>query len=126
MDYRIRRGQRDDAESLTRVHLASWRTTYQGMIEDSVFDDMERQIDLRIKKREERFGLSGVSVFVALSPERRIVGFVEGGPAREKIGVVRPRTFYVKLGARFLKIQSVQIGHQDLDECAYGWDDLAR
>ena len=86
MDYRIRRGQRDDAESLTRVHLASWRTTYQGMIEDSVFDDMERQIDLRIKKREERFGLSGVSVFVALSPERRIVGFVEGGPAREKIG----------------------------------------
>lgn len=68
---------------MTRVHLASWRTTYQGMVDGAFLDSMERDLDRRIQSRRERLARPGVWSFVAMTPEQHVIGFLDGGQNRE-------------------------------------------
>jgi GNAT superfamily N-acetyltransferase len=36
MTYRVRRAAQADAEAIARVHIASWKTTYAGLVSDDV------------------------------------------------------------------------------------------
>lgn len=83
MEYQIRRGVEVDAEALSRVHLASWRTTYGGMIPEAFFDQMERDLDQRVERHRTRLASADVGVWVAVTPENHVVGFADGGPIRQ-------------------------------------------
>lgn len=169
--YHIRRGMERDAEALTRVHAASWRTTYSNIVDEAFFDRMDRRLDSRIAQWAQRLAQPGVKIWVAASPHDRVVGFIDGGPIREPVldydqeiyaiyllqgwqgrgmgkalvgelarGLheaggrrllvwvladnVSARQFYEHVGARQIREQTIQIGSQQLQECAYGWESL--
>lgn len=81
--YNIRDAQMTDMEAVARVHIASWRTTYTGMIDDSVFDEMEINLDGRIDARHQQFGRHDVHTLVMTSPQGHIVGFADVGLAAD-------------------------------------------
>ncbi len=58
MDFEIRSGSRDDAPGIARVHVASWRSGYAGVVPDSVLhaDDFDQtgainKCDTRVTRR---------------------------------------------------------------------------
>lgn len=85
MDFLIRPAERTDAEAIARVHAASWRTTYQGLVEDTVLDSFDRDLDQRASLREQRLQRTGLMCWVLTTPGGRVVGFADGGPIRAAI-----------------------------------------
>ena len=82
MAARIRRANREDAAAIARVQVASWRTTYAGLIPKSFLAAMQaeeraRQWDLLIE--------AGKDVFFVAEDERGVFGFISGGPIREAL-----------------------------------------
>ena len=52
--FSIRRAGPADSEAITRVHAASWRTTYQGLVVDAFLDEFfDRGLDDRIASRSQ-------------------------------------------------------------------------
>jgi GNAT superfamily N-acetyltransferase len=80
MSVKIRAAVPDDAEGIALAHVASWQTSYRGLIPDEDLDN------LSIERREaawlESIRREANAVFVA-EVEGRIVGFIAGGPERE-------------------------------------------
>jgi GNAT superfamily N-acetyltransferase len=79
----LRRAVPDDAAAIAEVQVASWHTTYRGLIADETLDG------LSVAARTERWGdilrREGRVTVVAEAERdggRGIVGFVEGGPNR--------------------------------------------
>lgn len=83
MDIQIRPARVEDAASIARVHVDSWRTSYKGIVPDTVLEN------LSYERREEmwRTGLSNSARtnydFVAVDEQGRIVGFITGGTLRD-------------------------------------------
>ncbi len=75
-----RRATLEDASPVARVHCASWRSTYPGLIPDHVIDawaDIERRTDgwrRIINERPETLWLA--------ARDGEVVGFADGGVAR--------------------------------------------
>ena len=71
-----------DARAIARVHVDSWRTTYRGIVPDSVL------LQLSYEERERRWqGILDAAegqafVYVAVDEFGQIVGFASGGPER--------------------------------------------
>lgn len=82
----IRAALPEDASSIAAVHVASWRTTYRGLMPDVVLDALSvqqrqqqwQQIALSAQKPD-----SGSFLLVAEAPSEGIVGFASSGPERE-------------------------------------------
>ncbi|MEW9033324.1 MAG: GNAT family N-acetyltransferase [Planifilum fimeticola] len=78
----VRKAGPADASGIARVHVESWRTTYQGIVPDSVLDN------LSVEKRENRWKQDlrqGKSrTFVAETSGGEIVGFACSRPERTK------------------------------------------
>ncbi len=77
----IRPATADDATTVARVHVESWRTTYRNLMPNAVLDGLsvERRADFWrqvIERATKQF------VFVA-EDEGRTVGFVNGGSEQE-------------------------------------------
>jgi ribosomal protein S18 acetylase RimI-like enzyme len=80
----VRRATPDDADAIAEVHVASWRTTYAGIVDQSYIDGLsvtERAAawSRRLSANEQ----SAPDVLVATVPNEGIVGFVSGGLIRE-------------------------------------------
>jgi ribosomal protein S18 acetylase RimI-like enzyme len=82
MAVMIRRAKREDAAAIARVHVASWRSTYAGLVPDSFLaamnaEERARQWDLLIETGKDYFHVAedGAGIF----------GFISGGPIREPI-----------------------------------------
>jgi GNAT superfamily N-acetyltransferase len=78
----VRPARLDDSEGIARVQVASWRTTYPGMIPQDFLDSMD---DAAFAGRwSERLSheTSRRTTFVA-EDEGRLVGFATGGAERE-------------------------------------------
>jgi len=82
----IRPAKVGDAHAIANVHVASWRTTYRGIVPDSFLDA------LSIEKREAMWtqtitniqsGTEKKALFVAEDAHHQIVGFVAGGKERD-------------------------------------------
>lgn len=80
-DLRIRRGVIEDAPAAARMHVATWRTSYRGLVPDALLDGL----------RPDRWETGWRLGFESLDPTRvvhvaelggRIVGFAGGGRAR--------------------------------------------
>lgn len=83
MDTVIRPASDDDAAAIAAVQVASWRTTYHGLIPD------ETLVALSVAGRTERWreilARDGHAAFVAEERgegDPTVVGFVDGGPNR--------------------------------------------
>jgi N-acetylglutamate synthase-like GNAT family acetyltransferase len=84
---KIRRANVSDAGGIAKVHVDSWRTTYKGIVSNTILDQLSYEDR---KKRWER-GLSdsksSTNTYVVENETGNIVGFANGGPERtEKYG----------------------------------------
>lgn len=77
---KLRRGIPDDAEGITRVHVASWRSAYRGLVPDSLLD----QVDMSARTERWRGILGGDNwpIFV-VEDEGQIRGFCHIRPTRD-------------------------------------------
>lgn len=90
MPIEIRRALVADAEALTSVQIASWRTTYRGIVSDAFLSDLENVI--RVEKWAERLASPGFLALIAeevadnpSEPKRTVIGFLNGGSLREPV-----------------------------------------
>ncbi|HLR14744.1 MAG TPA: GNAT family N-acetyltransferase [Bacillota bacterium] len=74
----IRKAQLTDAYDLAVVHVASWRTTYQGIIDEAYLSAMSVEDKLNQWEMILRDG----DVFVVENEEGKIIGFGGVGPER--------------------------------------------
>lgn len=77
----IRSATQQDAAAISQVHIASWRTTYQGIVPESYLAGLDETAGSASWRQ---WIESGISVFVAMQ-NAAIVGFISGGPIRDPI-----------------------------------------
>ncbi|MUK88303.1 GNAT family N-acetyltransferase [Ornithinibacillus sp. L9] len=74
----IRQAEMSDARGIAKVHVDSWKTTYNGIVPDEYLQQ------LSYDQREQLWinNMSQHNVFVAVNETGRIVGFSAGGKER--------------------------------------------
>ena len=72
----IRTATQEDAASIAKVHVDSWRTTYKGIIPQNFLDNLS--YDKRTTLWENNLANSARSIYVAQTDEDEIIGFVVG------------------------------------------------
>jgi L-amino acid N-acyltransferase YncA len=80
MDFRVRPARVEDAASIGRVHVESWRSTYAGIVPAAYLASLD--VAVRTAAWAERLVRGHMLVFVA-EDAAGVFGFVSGGPARE-------------------------------------------
>lgn len=82
-DVVIRTARSEDASGIARVHVASWREAYTGVLSDALL----AQLDLTVREQAWRETLDGArrgtKVWVA-EENGHIVGFASLGPSRDE------------------------------------------
>lgn len=87
-EIHVRRTTIDDAAAIARVQIRTWHDTYRGIIPDSYLVSMSEQqnterwnriLNADTAKPSERLSL------VASTKDFGVVGFVSGGPERDKV-----------------------------------------
>lgn len=83
MTLRIRRGRRDDAASIARVHVETWQATYPGLLPDTLLASMSdvRQAAWWSSALADPGQARGI--FVADDEDMGVVGFGSCGPVRD-------------------------------------------
>ncbi|HLS10516.1 GNAT family N-acetyltransferase [Lentibacillus sp.] len=76
---RFRKATQQDASGIAKVHVDSWRTTYQNIVPDTFLDSLNYE---DCTKRWEQ-NVNESSVYVAETDDGEIVGFSTGGKERE-------------------------------------------
>ena len=107
----IRLATQDDAAAIAQVHVASWRTTYAGIVPDeylAALSEIEREL-----RWKESFAL-GVQVYVA-EVDGKVVGFISGGAIREPIDAYDGELYAIYLRQ---SAQGQKIGRQLLEKLA--------
>ena len=82
MNVTIRPATVDDARAIAAVHVASWRTTYRGIIDEEALS----QLSIRRRADYWRGQLAdpyGFGIFVAVDEQGEVIGFATGGEERE-------------------------------------------
>ena len=79
----VREAMIDDAEAIARVHVASWRSTYRGIVPDDFLDrlSVDRRAEMWRGAIDDRPRTAGV--FVAADDVGQLVGFSSCGPNRD-------------------------------------------
>ncbi|KLU62409.1 FR47-like protein [Peptococcaceae bacterium CEB3] len=78
----LRTARLGDEDGLARVHVDTWRTTYQGLIAQEYLDSMN--YDAWATRWKTSLGDKSNVVIVVETAQRKIVGFALGGPNRER------------------------------------------
>lgn len=117
MNETIRRARLEDAHAIAEVHVASWRTTYKGIMSEEILANLS--VDRRTLMWEHELNDTQTMTYVAeeeqdeqgeQGKQKRIVGFVSGGPNRTDSDHPRETDVYhCELYAIYL-LQEVQ-GH---------------
>ena len=93
----IRPARIEDAAGIARVHIDSWRTTYQGMIPDDYLDS------LSYEERTQRWRTllsNPIRIafdFVAEDETGQIIGFISGGRTQEPDPVYKGELYAIYL-----------------------------
>jgi GNAT superfamily N-acetyltransferase len=83
----VRKAVPEDAEAIAEVHVASWETTYGGVLPDRYISERTRGARLAFWRNQLSDGAAGVCVFVACKDDGAVCGFASGGPERtEELG----------------------------------------
>lgn len=78
----IRKAAVEDAEAIARVHVATWRSTYPGLIPDSILIGLNEERHCAMWRRATGHPGGRDIVYVAEHAEDGIVGFASSGPRR--------------------------------------------
>ncbi len=73
---RVREAVVEDAEAIARVHLASWKTTYPGIIPQAYIDGL--RVENGVARWQIELSGKKATVFVA-EDQRGVFGFIAGG-----------------------------------------------
>lgn len=80
MDITIRKAALEDAEAIAKVHVASWQTTYKGIMDEGF---LKR---LSVEKRKELW-MNNIprerSIVLVAELDGEIIGFADGSPVKE-------------------------------------------
>ena len=82
MNVTIRPATPNDARAIAAVHVASWRTTYRGIVDEAVLS----QLSVRQRAQYWRETLERTPpqlMYVAVDEADEIIGFATGGEERE-------------------------------------------
>ena len=80
----IRRAVPDDALGIAEVHVASWRTTYPGIVDQAYIDTLSvAERAGAWTRRLSDASDAAPDVLVATAADGRVVGFISGGAIRE-------------------------------------------
>ena len=77
----IRPARPDDVPAIAKVHVDSWRTTYQDVLPKSYLNDLS--YDAREAMWGESFGEESSSFLIVAEDEGKVVGFSAGGATRQ-------------------------------------------
>jgi L-amino acid N-acyltransferase YncA len=80
---RIREANTADATAIAHVHVASWRTTYQGIVPETYLANLSEQRRAEVWSTRLSNLPEGECVHVAEDETQGIVGFAGGGPVRD-------------------------------------------
>lgn len=80
--YNIRKAKLEDAKSIAHVHIESWKSTYQHLLQSKDIESI--QLEHRITLWETVLKKSGQIVLVAENESGNIIGFISGGKERTK------------------------------------------
>lgn len=80
---RIRPATTADAQAIAEVHVASWRTTYAGLLPDEVLANLSVERRANYWHGELTHLNNPHFIYVAESDDGQIVGFASGGPERD-------------------------------------------
>jgi L-amino acid N-acyltransferase YncA len=78
----IRKAQIEDIPAIAKVHIASWQSTYAGLLADEFLSSLSSEEREQMWQNALSSSASEVSLYVAETPDRRVVGFAAGGPER--------------------------------------------
>ncbi|MDE1171897.1 MAG: GNAT family N-acetyltransferase [Verrucomicrobium sp.] len=78
----IRRAAVSDAAAIARLHVASWRTTYAGIVDAAYLDSLNETA--RVPGWEEQLKNPALDCLVA-EDAGKLLGFSVGGPIREPL-----------------------------------------
>lgn len=80
----IRRAKTEDAEQIAKVHVKSWQTTYQKMIDEEVLSSMkwEDRVDTWRQTIE---ALENDAIILGAFEGDQLIGFLSGGTARKSL-----------------------------------------
>lgn len=81
-EIKIRLGRQGDENGIARVHVDTWRTTYAGIIPADFLANLSYERRAQMWANMISNSPPGYFLFVA-EMDGTIVGFVDGGPARE-------------------------------------------
>jgi GNAT superfamily N-acetyltransferase len=112
----IRTATPHDADSISRVHADSWRTTYRGIVPDVYLANLNAE-ERSIRWRER---LNSAGRVLVAEQDGEVVGFVSGGPIREPLGGYDAELYAIYL---LLHAQNKGIGTALLNELAKRLDD---
>lgn len=80
----IRNATPEDAEQIAKVHVKSWQTTYQKIVDEEVLSAMNWED--RVENWRETIKSLGSQATILVAVENdRIVGFLSGGQARQTL-----------------------------------------
>ena len=82
MAFHIRPATPADAAAIAHIHVASWKTTYPGIVPEATLTALNE--DDRRELWQKQLEASGMSIFVAES-SIGVFGFLAGGPIRTPI-----------------------------------------
>jgi len=77
----LRAATRNDALSISQVHVSSWRTTYRDIVPAQFLDKLN--VEQRVPRWEQAID-SGAHLIVA-EKDNRVVGFISGGRIRKPL-----------------------------------------
>lgn len=78
--FTIRRAEIDDADAIARVHVASWQTSYRGVLPDATLDGLD--VGARAERWRKNLAEAASVTFVACAGDGRLLGFASVGPHR--------------------------------------------
>jgi len=76
-NFIIRRATPEDIPQIAKVHVESWKKSFQGIAPQDYLDDLS--IEKREKPFRENFAREDYEIFVAETIDRKIVGFADFG-----------------------------------------------
>jgi ribosomal protein S18 acetylase RimI-like enzyme len=79
----IREARPQDVPAIAKVHVDSWRTTYQGIVASEFLASLSYEESERMWLKGLASSPNPVSLFVAETPDGAVVGFAAVGPERE-------------------------------------------
>ena len=82
-EWLIRKAGVADAAAIAKVHVDTWRSSYRGIVPDSVLDGLS--YDDREARWRERLSGRGRGFLVAEDDAGDVVGFAWGGPQRSGV-----------------------------------------